>query len=89
MDTEVRHNPDARRFEIPTGRSLAVCDYIEAGGELVLTHTFVPPEARGGGLAGRLVDAAVAYADERKLRIVPVCSYVAAHLRRRERRNAS
>lgn len=82
MNPEVRHNPDARRFEIATGHSLAVCDYIESGGELVLAHTFVPPEMRGTGLAARLVDAALAYAAERELRVVPACSYVAAHMRR-------
>ena len=43
----------------------------------VAEHTFVPPEARGHGVAAKLVEALIADAREQGFRIVPQCSYVA------------
>lgn len=45
-------------------------------------HTFVPPEMRGKGIAGRLVDALIADAREQGFKIAPDCSYVEAAFRR-------
>ncbi|MGC1269545.1 MAG: GNAT family N-acetyltransferase [Croceibacterium sp.] len=45
-------------------------------------HTFVPPEARGMGLAQVLVEALVADARQQGFTIEPLCSYVAAQFRR-------
>ena len=44
-------------------------------------HTFVPPEARGEGIAMQLVERMVADAREQGFTIVPRCSYVAAAFR--------
>lgn len=45
-------------------------------------HTFVPPEMRGRGIAGKLVDALIADAREQGFKIAPDCSYVEAAFRR-------
>lgn len=79
---EIRHDVAARRFESETGGHVAVLDYERADGEIALTHTFVPPELRGRGLAERLVRAALDFARREKLRVNPVCSYVATFLQR-------
>lgn len=42
----------------------------------VATHTIVPPEIGGQGVAGQLVDALIADAREHGFKIVPQCSYV-------------
>ncbi len=42
----------------------------------LVDHTFTPPEARGQGLAGKLVEAIVADAREHGFKIVPQCPYV-------------
>lgn len=42
----------------------------------LVDHTFTPPEARGQGLAGKLVEAIVADAREHGFRIAPQCPYV-------------
>ncbi|BBC71364.1 conserved hypothetical protein [Altererythrobacter sp. B11] len=52
------------------------------GNARIAEHTFVPPEARGLGVAGKLVDALVADAREQGFTIVPQCSYVEAAFRR-------
>lgn len=79
---QVRHNVAQNRFELPCGEQLAVADYRREDGFLVLTHTFVPPEARGRGLAEKVVGAAMNFARAEKLRVVPQCSYVDVFLRR-------
>lgn len=78
----VRHNVAASRFEIETGGHLAVAEYERRDGLLVLTHTFVPAELRGRGLAERVVVAALDFARAESLRVVPECSYVARFIAR-------
>ena len=79
---EVRHNAAAHRFEADADGQLAVVDYVARDGTLILTHTYVPPAARGRGIAERLVRAAFAQAQAEGTRIVPGCSYVATFVRR-------
>lgn len=47
-------------------------------------HTFVPPEARGKGVAEQLVKAMIAGAREEGFRIEPDCSYVASYFQRHD-----
>ena len=42
----------------------------------------VHPDLRGQGLAGKIVEVSLAYAREHDLRVVPMCSYAAAYIRR-------
>lgn len=78
----VVHEPAARRFVVSVAGREAVADYELAGGTMILTHTFVPPELRGRGLAERLVRAALEHARGQGLRVDPACSYVATFLAR-------
>jgi predicted GNAT family acetyltransferase len=79
---DVRHNAAGRRFETGADGHLAVLDYELNGVEMALTHTFVPPELRGKGIAEKLVRAALAWARAEKRRVVPVCSYTVTFLQR-------
>ena len=58
----------------------------EARGEdvRVATHTIVPPEIGGRGVAAKLVEALVADARDQGFRIDPRCSYVDAAFKRHE-----
>ena len=78
----VRHNVAASRFETEIGGHLAVADYTLDGEKMIFTHTFVPPELRGRGLAEKLVRAGFAEARMQGRRVVPACSYVAAFIER-------
>lgn len=79
----VRHNLSASRYEIEVDGHLAVAEYVlEAEGRIVFTHTFVPPELRGRGLAEKLVRRALDDARAQDRRVVPACSYVAAFIAR-------
>lgn len=79
---EVRHNAAEQRFEIDVDGILSVVDYELADGRITMTHTYVPPELRGRGLAEKLVRAALLHARAEGLTVVPACSYVAAFIER-------
>lgn len=81
-DITVRHNAAENRFESEVEGHLSVADYERRGDEIVFTHTFVPSELRGRGVAAKLVRAALEYAREQRLRVVPACSYVADYIAR-------
>ncbi|HEY4075884.1 MAG TPA: GNAT family N-acetyltransferase [Rhizomicrobium sp.] len=55
MDSEVRDNIDQHRFELPIkGDAMALAYYTVEDGRVVLTHTEVPAEFSGQGIASRL-----------------------------------
>ena len=79
---EVIHNPAESRFEIRLNGQLAKLDYMEDGDSIVMTHVGVPIEFRGHGIAAIITKAGLDYAKAKSLRVIPMCSYVAAYLRR-------
>ncbi|MFU8895347.1 MAG: GNAT family N-acetyltransferase [Gammaproteobacteria bacterium] len=52
------------------------------GDRMIIDSTYTPPASRGRGIAGRLVERAVADARARNWRIVPVCPYVRVKIER-------
>lgn len=79
---EVTHNEAERRFETWIDGYLSKLDYIQDGKNFVITHVGVSPELRGQGIAGKIVQVGLEYAKEKSLRVVPMCSYAAAYIRR-------
>ena len=59
-----------------------MCEYELDGDRMIFTHTVVPPELRGRGIAEKLVRAALAEARTAKRKVVPTCSYVAKFIER-------
>lgn len=76
-----QHEPDQQRFTLPT-TPVSVLDYTVSGGRVVFTHTGVPPAYQGQGLAARLVEAGLQWAQGQGLKIVPACSYVHVYIQR-------
>jgi len=79
---DVIQNPDENRFETLVDGYLSKLDYIQDGKNFVITHVGVHPELRGQGVAGRVVQVSLEYAKENSLRVIPMCSYAAAYIRR-------
>jgi hypothetical protein len=79
---EVTHNQANRAFETWIDGHLSKLDYIQEGKNFVITHVGVYPEHRGQGVAARIVDASLEYARQNSLRVIPMCSYAAAYIRR-------
>jgi hypothetical protein len=78
----IRHNTTLHRFEFGAENATALLDYTRDGATVTFTHTFVPPELRGKGLAEQLARAALEWVRNEKVKIVAQCSYVARFLER-------
>ena len=77
----VVHRPEAGRFEAALPEGTAVLTYVLSGDAVVMDHTGVPPAARGQGVAAALAEAALRWAQDEGLAVVPQCWYVARWLR--------
>ena len=76
--TVIRHDADERRFSTVVEGSRGYIDYERVDQVMVLTHTIVPKEIGGRGIAGELVHAAFDYARSQGWHVRPKCSYAAA-----------
>lgn len=81
--TVIRHDADDRRFSTIVDRHKAFVEYERVDDVLVVTHTWVPKEIGGRGIAGQLVQAALDFAREQGLRVRPECTYADAWMRKR------
>lgn len=79
---KVVHNPEQNRFEVELEGQIAKLDYLVDGDSIIMTHVGVPYEFRGHGVAGVITKAGLEYAKAKSLRVIPMCSYVAAYIRR-------
>jgi uncharacterized protein len=80
--TVIEHLPARGRFQARIDGQLCFADYRLAGGQMQIFHTEVAPDLQGRGIAAELVEAALAYARGQGLKVVPLCSYVRAYMRR-------
>jgi uncharacterized protein len=78
---KVTHNEAENRFETWIEGQLSKLDYNAHDSTIVMTHVGVYPGHRGQGIAGKLTKAGLDYAREKNLRVIPMCSYVAAYIR--------
>jgi predicted GNAT family acetyltransferase len=78
MTETFRHNSDKRRFELVSPAGMALADYVESKGNLLLPHVETDPALRGSGVAGRLMQAVVEHARQSKVKLVPTCPYAVA-----------
>lgn len=81
-EINVRHNEADERFECEVEGGKAFAEYIIDGDEITFTHTEVPPQAEGKGIAGKIVSQALEFARRKKFRVVPQCPYVATYVKR-------
>ena len=82
-DLPVRDNPEEQRFEIDLGDgTLAIAEYRLRPGVVLFTHTEVPPAHEGQGIGSALIRFALRWARERNLKVVPICPFFAAYIKR-------
>lgn len=76
---DVRHRDSGTKgafFIEQNGRQLAEMTYVWAGKErIIIDHTEVSDELRGQGAGKQLVAAAVDFARERSIKILPLCPF--------------
>jgi len=79
----VVHVPEKSRYEIRIGdRAVGHAAYHRRDGTIAFTHTEVDSACEGRGFGTRLVREALADAGRHELEVVPLCSFVAALVRR-------
>ena len=79
---EVRDNPAESRYEAIVDGRLSKVQYMLTGEHITFTHTEVPVELEGRGVASQLARYALDDARRRGLRVIPVCPFVSAYIRR-------
>jgi len=82
-EPDIRLNEEESRFEASAGGGTATLRFRRLDDRtLDYASTVVPPEARGQGIAGKLVRYALDWAREKGYKVVPGCSYVEAWIAR-------
>lgn len=86
MEIKQRENEKRGRFFVEIdGKKLALMTYSKAGqGKIIIDHTEVDESLKGQGVGYKLVEAAVEYARENNIKIMPLCPFAAAVFKKRE-----
>ncbi len=80
MENQVTNNQSANQFQLEVDGSVAFIDYKIEENRLTLIHTEVPPPLGGKGIGGRLAKAALDFASEKHLKVVPECAFIANYI---------
>ena len=82
-DLEIVNNTEASRFQVqlPDGQ-LALIDYKLAGKNIIFTHTEVPVEYEGQGIASKMARHVLDYARDNGLKVQALCPYVHSYVTR-------
>jgi predicted GNAT family acetyltransferase len=81
-ELQVENNRQAHRFEVTADGAQATAEYELEPGTIIFTHTKVPPQLSGRGIANRLAETGLAFARQEKLRVVPRCPFIASYIER-------
>lgn len=86
MAIQIQHEQrshDGAFYAINQGQQQGELTYQWQGDTTIsIDHTWVDPALRGQGVARQLLDAAVAFAREKGIKILPRCSYAVAVFKR-------
>ena len=81
-DATVTNNEEAHRCEATVDGLLSIITYRRFPDQIVFEHTEVPVPLRRKGLAAKLTSTALDFARANRLRVVPLCPYVASFVRK-------
>lgn len=76
----ITNNGAEHRFETEVDGRRAISVYRLSGDQILLTHTEVPDELEGQGIASELTRAALDHARAEGLKVVPQCPFVQGYL---------
>jgi len=82
MAFTVKNNNTESRFEAQVDDCLAFVDYQINGKQITLVHTEVPSQLGGQGVGGKIVKAALDFAVDNHLKVLPECPFVARYIER-------
>lgn len=82
MKYTVGHSQKKSRFEVNCSGQTAYLEYAVSEGVMDILHTLVPSELEGKGIGAALVQQALGYARENRLKVVPSCSFAETYMLR-------
>ena len=85
---EIIHDIQGSRFLLEVQGQEVYVLYAEEKEIIELYSTYTPPQLRGQGLAAEVVKAALDYAKEKCLKVVPSCWYVRSYLEKHPEYNS-
>lgn len=71
----ITHDKNQQEFYLIDGSKECSLKYIIEDTRINIIRVYVHPELRNRGLAAKLTEAALTYAKENNLKIIPSCSY--------------
>lgn len=81
-DLKIDNNVRASRFEAVANGGLGILDYRIEGDTIFLLYVEVPVAEQGRGIASKLSHAALEFARDNGLKVVPRCPFIATYMRR-------
>lgn len=78
----VSQNEAASQFEIRSDDRVGFLEYSKQGDTLDLVRTEVPTPLEGRGYGSALARAALEYAREHHLKVIPTCRFIRAYMER-------
>ena len=82
MDLIIIENIERKRFETTVEDKVAFVEYIRAENKMYLTHTEVPSELGGKGIASKMVGKVLEIIKKEDRKLVPLCPFVASYLKK-------
>ncbi len=82
MSQKLSHDEKSHKFIVQSDGFTSELNYEIEEKQMNMYRTYVPPEGRGQGIAQILAKAALDYARENKLQVIPSCSYIATFIER-------
>ncbi len=81
MGPKIEFDSKHKKFFVSMNGKEAVLEFVEVGSDtLNFTHTYVPGEFRGQGMAAKLVEVGLKYARDQGKKVIASCSYVKSYL---------
>lgn len=82
MENKLIKNEAGHQYEFNIDGFIAKIEYIRTGNKIYLTHTEVPGELEGQGIASDLVKKVLADIQQKELKVVPLCPFVDKYIKR-------
>ncbi len=80
--SDVIDNTARNQYELPVEGETVFARYRRTGDTVAILHVEAPVSLRGTGASGRLMQGIVDLARQNNEKLVPLCSYAAAWLKR-------
>lgn len=82
MEAAIEHEEKYQQFTIVLGEDEAELAYALPEPRIMnFTHTYVPENARGRGIANKLIEEGLRYAEEQNFKVMATCPVVAKFLK--------